>query len=156
MKLHEISAPVAALALLMAAHGDLPAATVMVTPLYPDRLALSFHDHPDAFQAWRAALGIDPATVTETLMGADSTRLRKATTTYGGATIELACFTDARPPAANRLDAKPTTDRVLTGEARQEGRAAEMRHLMEAPETEAAFARLAPGNRARSPLQVAA
>ncbi|NSC22606.1 hypothetical protein FM076_16075 [Streptomyces albus subsp. chlorinus] len=88
-----MSAPVAALALLMAGDPNLPAPTVHMTTVYPDRLELSFYDEPTAFEPWCAALGIEPGTVEERSQEGGSTHVRKAVTSYGGATVRLISYT---------------------------------------------------------------
>ncbi|GHJ23358.1 hypothetical protein [Streptomyces albus] len=92
MRLHELSAPVAALALLMASRCDLPAPTIHVTTVYPNRLELSFHDEPTAFEPWCAALGIEPGTVVERTQEGGKTHVRTAVTSYGGATVRLVSY----------------------------------------------------------------
>lgn len=88
----ELSAPVAALALLMAGHPELPAPDIQVTPIYPDWLRLAFHGEP--FDVWLKALGISPDSVAVSTQAEGATRVRKAETRYGGAEIELTEYTD--------------------------------------------------------------
>lgn len=94
MKLHELSAPIAALALLIA-NRDLPAPSIDISTVFPDRLRLDFHDDPEGFEAWLSALGVDPSTVTGSTSGSSETQVRRATTTYAGADIQLTSFTPA-------------------------------------------------------------
>jgi hypothetical protein len=90
LTLRDVSAPVAALTLLMAGHPDLPAPDIQVSPVYPDRLRLAFHG--ERFDAWLSALRVDLATVTAHTQGDGLTKVRKVTTAYGGAQIKLVEF----------------------------------------------------------------
>jgi hypothetical protein len=92
LSMARMSAPVAALALLLAGHPGLPAPCIGVSSVYPDRLSLSFHDVPGAFDAWLTALRITPAAVTEKPLGR-TTWVLHAATTYGGAHIQLTDYT---------------------------------------------------------------
>lgn len=91
LTLRDVSAPVAALALLMAGHPDLPAPHIDISPVFPERLRLGFHGEP--FDAWLAALVVAPETVTTGTQSNGQTNVRKVTARYGGAEIELAEFT---------------------------------------------------------------
>lgn len=91
MSFRELSGPVAALALLMAGHSDLPAPDIQISPVHPERLRLAFHNKQ--FDTWLTALGINPETVTAHTQSDGATNVRKTTTTYGGADIELLEFT---------------------------------------------------------------
>ncbi|TSB17691.1 hypothetical protein [Streptomyces benahoarensis] len=98
MKLADLSVPLAALRLLAAEHPTLPAVDVDITPLFPCRLALCIHDHFGAFEAWRAALGISPESVTCSELSGGRTRALKAATTYAGADLTLAAYGDVAAP----------------------------------------------------------
>ncbi|MBA0054026.1 hypothetical protein E0L36_25195 [Streptomyces sp. AJS327] len=88
--LHDLSAPIAALTLLMTRR-DLPAGHIKITSIHPDRLKVSFHDQPADFDQWLAALGLTPLDGTTT--SGDGRVWTTVTTTVGGATVELTSFT---------------------------------------------------------------
>lgn len=71
--LAELSRPLALVRLLIADHPNLPAPHVEVSPHRPDCLTLSVHGDLRAFEAWREALGIDPAAVRRNLQSGDTT-----------------------------------------------------------------------------------
>lgn len=48
---------------LVARHPRLPAPHVEIGQVFTDRIALRFHDQPDAFRQWVRALGVDLTTV---------------------------------------------------------------------------------------------
>ncbi|WP_433340597.1 hypothetical protein [Streptomyces sp. CA-253872] len=63
LRIRDLAPALIALRALALDHPDLPAPCVDVTTVYPDRVRLAFHDDLAGFEAWRAALGIDPYTV---------------------------------------------------------------------------------------------
>ncbi|MFD5784807.1 hypothetical protein [Streptomyces sp. NPDC126933] len=85
----DVAVPLRALRLLAADFPALPAATVGVSTIFPDRLDVSFHDDFGAFEAWRSALGIDPATVTYGEQSGGRTRVLTAWADYVGARLRL-------------------------------------------------------------------
>ncbi|MFE9990854.1 hypothetical protein ACFYRK_28875 [Streptomyces sp. NPDC005381] len=96
LTLEGLSAPLLALRLLALDFPHLPAPVVDMSSIYPDRLALSFHESQGAFtafEAWRAALGIDPGAVEFHVQCDHRTGVLNAQATYGGADIELTAFT---------------------------------------------------------------
>ncbi|MET7823173.1 hypothetical protein ABZT23_00650 [Streptomyces sp. NPDC005386] len=91
-----LSAPLLALRVLALDFPHLPAPVVDVSAIYPDRLALSFHEWQGAFtsfEAWRAALGIDPSAVDFHVQCNSRTGVLNAQATYGGADVVLTAFT---------------------------------------------------------------
>ncbi|MFE9812155.1 hypothetical protein [Streptomyces sp. NPDC005548] len=96
LTLEGLSAPLLALRLLALNLPHLPAPVVDMSSIYPDRLALSFHESQGAFtafEAWRAALGIDPSAVEFHVQCDHRTGVLNAQSKYGGADIELTAFT---------------------------------------------------------------
>ncbi|MGX2994531.1 hypothetical protein JNUCC64_09570 [Streptomyces sp. JNUCC 64] len=97
-----LSVPLRALRLLSADHPALPAPTVSVSPVVPDRLELAFHTGRygpppmSAFETWREELGISPDTVTHRVL-ASGTWVLHAAGEYAGAQVELAAFADVSP-----------------------------------------------------------
>ncbi|MFE8013458.1 hypothetical protein ACFU3O_12050 [Streptomyces antibioticus] len=96
LTLNSLSAPLAALRLLAVDFPELPAPNVDVNPIYPNRLALAWHEFNGgfaAFETWRAALGIDADAVTFHVQCDGRTGVMQAQTVYGGADIELTGYT---------------------------------------------------------------
>ncbi|MGW0833418.1 hypothetical protein [Streptomyces prunicolor] len=87
-----------ALRLLTLDFGHLPAPTVDVSTVFPDRLCLSFHDGLSDFEVWRSALGIDPGTVVYREQSG-GTRVLKASGVFAGAVVELTGFGDVHGAA---------------------------------------------------------
>ncbi|MFG2835572.1 hypothetical protein ACGFYE_11345 [Streptomyces zaomyceticus] len=92
-----MSAPLLALRLLGAEFGHLPAPTVEVSTIYPERLELTFHDDFAAFEAWREALNIDPESVVHRVQVGGQTNVLRVHATYAGAELMLVGY--ARVPA---------------------------------------------------------
>ncbi|NEA63604.1 hypothetical protein [Streptomyces sp. SID12488] len=88
-----------ALRLLAVDFGHLPAPDVDVSTYFPDRLRLRFHDDLSEFEAWRSALGVDPATVVYREQSAGRTRVLKTTADFAGAVLELVGYGDVLVPA---------------------------------------------------------
>ncbi|MFC5197710.1 hypothetical protein [Streptomyces kaempferi] len=104
LTLDALSAPLRALRLLTLDFPDLPAPVIDLSSIYPDRLALSFHPSQGGFtgfEAWRAALGIDPGAVDFNVQCDHRTGVLTAQTEYGGADIELTGYTEV--PAGARM-----------------------------------------------------
>ncbi|MFB7334937.1 hypothetical protein ACFC00_25295 [Streptomyces adustus] len=104
LTLDALSTPLRALRLLAVDFPGLPAPVVDVSSIYPDRLSLSVHTSQGgfaAFEAWRTALGIDPATVDFHVQCDHRTGVLSAQTVYGGADIELTGYTQV--PEGARL-----------------------------------------------------
>ncbi|MGA5319816.1 hypothetical protein ACPCIU_05185 [Streptomyces seoulensis] len=92
LTLEDLSVPLRSLRLLAVDFPDLPGPVVDVSSIFPDRLSLSLHDGQGgfaSFEAWRAALGIDPAAVDFHVQCDSRTGVMQAQTVYGGAHIEL-------------------------------------------------------------------
>ncbi|MEU1408523.1 hypothetical protein ABZ471_40610 [Streptomyces sp. NPDC005728] len=89
LTLADLSVPLRALRLLAVDFGHLAAPAAHVTPIWPDRLELDFHDDLAGFEAWRDALGIAPDAVTHGTQSDGRTRVLRTMTEYGGAKLEL-------------------------------------------------------------------
>ncbi|MEW2315227.1 hypothetical protein [Streptomyces bauhiniae] len=92
LTLDGLSAPLRSLRLLAVDFPDLPGPVVDVSTIYPDRLSLSWHDGQGgfaSFEAWRAALGIDPSAVDFHVQCDGRTGVMQAQSCYGGAHIAL-------------------------------------------------------------------
>ncbi|MGW3284054.1 hypothetical protein ACWDR3_05315 [Streptomyces sp. NPDC001002] len=89
LTLDGLSVALRALRLLAVDFGHLSAPVVHVTTIWPDRLALEFHDDLSGFESWREALGIAPDSVTYDTQSAGRTRVLRTMTEYAGATLEL-------------------------------------------------------------------
>lgn len=87
------------LRLLAVDFGHLPAPDVAVSTVFPDQLALTFHNNLTAFEAWRDALGIRPDDVVYREQSSGRTRVLLASADYAGATLELTGFGDVDTPA---------------------------------------------------------
>ncbi|MEV7400132.1 hypothetical protein AB0N93_06940 [Streptomyces sp. NPDC091267] len=96
--LADLSRPLTLLRLIVSEHPGLAAPTVAVSPLYPERLTLSFHDDFPGFEAWRQALKIAPEDVSYRVQGGRRTGVLDVHAAYGGADIRLIGFADL--PAA--------------------------------------------------------
>ncbi|MFH9671244.1 hypothetical protein ACH4L5_02990 [Streptomyces sp. NPDC017405] len=97
LTVNDLVAPLRVLRLLAADFGHLPAPSVHVTPLYPGRLELAFHDDLAGFEGWRDALGICPDAVVHGTQSAGRTRVLRASCEYAGADLELVAY--AQVPA---------------------------------------------------------
>ncbi|WEO97363.1 hypothetical protein A6P39_026950 [Streptomyces sp. FXJ1.172] len=97
LTLDDLAAPLRALRLLAADFGHLSAPAVRVTPIYPERLELAFHDDLAGFEGWRDALGIAPDAVTHGTQSGGRTRVLRSSIEYAGAELELVAY--ARIPA---------------------------------------------------------
>jgi hypothetical protein len=96
--LADVRAPLLALRVLVSEFPGLPAGTVRVSDVYPDRLDVSLHDGLDTFEAWREALGIAPGLVTCGTQNAGATWVLKAFSDYAGARVCLTGFADVAAP----------------------------------------------------------
>ncbi|SEE74905.1 hypothetical protein [Streptomyces sp. Ag109_O5-10] len=93
-----LAVPLRVLRLLAVDFGHLPAPDIDVSPLYPNRLQLRFHDDLAHFETWRDALGITPDDVAYGEQSGDTSVL-KASVDYAGAVLELTGFGDLPAPA---------------------------------------------------------
>jgi hypothetical protein len=83
----DLRAALAALAQIGSHFSHLPAADFTTSTIFPDRAALHLHDDLGDFELWREALDIPTSAVEyRTLPG---NTVLKATTEWGGATIEV-------------------------------------------------------------------
>ncbi|WP_431041448.1 hypothetical protein ACQUSR_05775 [Streptomyces sp. P1-3] len=92
LTLRELEVPLRALRLLSAEFAGLPAPNVAVSTIYPKMLELAFHDDLGAFEAWRAALRIEPHEVGYGEQGGGTTRVLEVETDYAGARLRLIGF----------------------------------------------------------------
>ncbi len=99
LTLDDLSVPLRALRLLTVDFGHLPAPTVSISPIYPNRLELSLHSGLSEFEAWREALGAAPDDVNYRVQSDGRTRVLKTTAAYGGAELELIGYGDVHVPA---------------------------------------------------------
>ncbi|AYN40705.1 hypothetical protein D9753_19465 [Streptomyces dangxiongensis] len=94
LTLDDLAGALRALRLLAMDFGHLPAPDVQVSPLYPDRLSLTFHHGLDDFEVWRQALKIRPEGVIYREQSTGRTRVLNTFTTFAGAVLELTGFSD--------------------------------------------------------------
>ncbi|MFF8928725.1 hypothetical protein ACF1AO_15780 [Streptomyces longwoodensis] len=96
LALDDLSVPLRVLRLLAVDFPDLTAPNVDVSPVYPRVLRLSLHettcDSFAAFESWRRALGIEPATVDFHIQSDGRTAVLEGRGAYGGAEVELAAY----------------------------------------------------------------
>ncbi|MFJ9902023.1 hypothetical protein ACIRVK_03775 [Streptomyces sp. NPDC101152] len=100
LTLDGLAVPLRALRLLVVDFGHLPAPTVGISPIYPDRLELALHSGLTGFEAWREALGVAPEEVTYRLQSDGRTRVLRTTIAYAGAELELVGYGDVPAPAS--------------------------------------------------------
>jgi hypothetical protein len=98
LTLDDLVMPVRVLRLLAADFGHLPAPTVGISPIYPDRLELSLHSGLPGFEAWREALDIAPEDVNYRVQGDGRTRVLRSTAAYAGVELELIGYGDVAVP----------------------------------------------------------
>lgn len=94
LTLAEVGAPLLALRVLVSELPGLPAGTVRVSDIYPDRLDVTLYDDLSGFETWRATLGIDPEQVTCDTQAAGRTWVLTAAGEYAGVTVHLTGFAD--------------------------------------------------------------
>ncbi|MFF1812735.1 hypothetical protein ACFVXW_27115 [Streptomyces sp. NPDC058251] len=100
LTLDDLSVPLRALRLLTVDFGHLPAPTVGISHIYPDRLELALHSGLPGFEAWREALGVAPEEVTYRLQSDGRTRVLRTIIAYAGAELELVGYGDVPAPAS--------------------------------------------------------
>lgn len=99
LTLEGLSAPLRVLRLLAADFGHLPAPTVNVSPIYPNRLELALHrDGLHGFEVWREALGIAPNAVDFSVQCDGRTGVLRTLTAHAGAELELVGYGDVCAP----------------------------------------------------------
>ncbi|MES9808824.1 hypothetical protein [Streptomyces cinereoruber] len=96
--LADLSAPLLTLRLLTAEFAHLPAPHVTVSTLYPERLELAFHDDFAAFETWREALNIAPASVVHHVQRDGRTGVLNVHGTFAGADVELTGYATVPAP----------------------------------------------------------
>lgn len=101
--MEDLTAPLRALRLLALDFADLPAPTVLVSPLYSARFDLSLHDDLGAFEPWRTALHIARDAVDFHTQSDGKTWVLEAYTHFAGATVRLIAFGAARVPERPRV-----------------------------------------------------
>ncbi|MFE7410211.1 hypothetical protein [Streptomyces laurentii] len=99
--LADLAAPLLALQTAARVFSHLPAPTVRVSTIAPDRLDLTFHDDDfspvaplAAFEAWREALGIDAMDVVHRVHSDGRTGALSVHGVFAGAAVELVAYTD--------------------------------------------------------------
>ncbi|MEU9185936.1 hypothetical protein AB0D14_15555 [Streptomyces sp. NPDC048484] len=98
LTLDEVAVPLRALRLLATDFGHLPAPTVHVSTIYPERLELVFYDDLAGFEAWREALGIVPDAVIYRVHNDGRTGVLRADADHAGATVLLTAYADVVAP----------------------------------------------------------
>lgn len=98
LTLDDLSVPLRALRLLAVDFGHLPAPSVNVSTIYPDRLKLTFYDDLSGFEAWRDALGIASDAVDYHVQSDGRTRVLKAAVDHAGAGLDLVGYGDITAP----------------------------------------------------------
>ncbi|QDY77535.1 hypothetical protein [Streptomyces qinzhouensis] len=90
LPLTDLSVPLRALRLIGSEFAHLPAPDVSLTPIYPDRLELSFHGDGFAeFEVWREALNLAPDDVVHRVQNGGETGVLSVHGVFAGARIEL-------------------------------------------------------------------
>ncbi|KAA0921883.1 hypothetical protein [Streptomyces apricus] len=98
LTLDDLAMPLRTLRLLAVDFGHLPAPTVHVTTIYPERLELTFYDDPAGFEAWRETLKIAPDAVTYRVQNDGQTAVLRASVDHAGATVLLTGYADVVTP----------------------------------------------------------
>ncbi|MFC8200299.1 hypothetical protein ACFUTV_33645 [Streptomyces sp. NPDC057298] len=99
LTLDDVAVPLRALRLLATDFGHLPAPSVQVSTIYPERLELTFYDDLPGFETWREALGIAPDTVTYREQSDGRTRVLRTSVDHAGAVLRLTAYADIVTPA---------------------------------------------------------
>ncbi|MFE9687019.1 hypothetical protein [Streptomyces sp. NPDC006285] len=94
LTLDGLAVPLRTLRLLSVDFGHLPAPTVHVTTIYPERLELTFYDDLSGFEAWREALRVAPDAVTYRVQNDGQTGVLSADVDHAGATVRLTGYAD--------------------------------------------------------------
>ncbi|MEV5937965.1 hypothetical protein [Streptomyces sp. NPDC051994] len=105
LTLEGLGVPLRALRLLAVDFGHLPAPEIDVSTIYPDQLALRFHDDLHGFEAWRAALSVAPDAVELRAQGGGRTWRLEADADYGGARVYLVGYAAVPPGTVVHADA---------------------------------------------------
>ncbi|WP_329422380.1 hypothetical protein [Streptomyces sp. NBC_01268] len=100
-----LSTPLLALRTVAAEFADLPAPSVHVSTVVPDRLELAFHEGGfGAFEAWRQALNLASEDVAHHVQSGGRTGVLTVHGRFAGATVELVGYSPV-----------PAAEAVLTG-----------------------------------------
>ncbi|WP_255949372.1 hypothetical protein [Streptomyces odontomachi] len=94
LPLSGLAVALSALRLLTADFGHLPAPTLDVSTVFPNRLRLAFHDGLSGFEAWREALEVPGDDVLYSEQEDGRTRVLKARVAFAGADLELIGYAD--------------------------------------------------------------
>lgn len=94
--MEELTVSLRALGAVAADFPALPAPSVQVSPVFPNRLELSLHDDLRAFEPWRLALGIAWEDVRLGMQSGGRTWVLEAGTDFGGASVRLTAFSTVR------------------------------------------------------------
>lgn len=94
----DLAVPLRGLRLLAADFGHMPAPSVQVSTVYPERLELTFYDDLPGFEAWREALGIAPDAVTYREQSDGRARVLRTTVDYAGAVVRLTGYANIVAP----------------------------------------------------------
>ncbi len=95
LTLQGLNAPLRAMRMVLVEYPELPAPTVHLSPIFPDRLELSLHNDFVSFEPWRRALGIAPDDVHFRSQSAGDTWVLLASAGYAGITVRLVAYADA-------------------------------------------------------------
>lgn len=98
LTLDDLTAPLRALRLLAADFGHLPAPTIGLSPIYPNRLELSLHTGLPGFEAWREALDAAPGDVEYRVQGDGRTQVLRTIAAYAGVELVLVGYGDVVAP----------------------------------------------------------
>ncbi|MFJ9380644.1 hypothetical protein [Streptomyces sp. NPDC101455] len=102
LTLDSLTAALRVLRVLTVDFGHLPAPTVYISPLDPDRLEVAFHGGTvsglPGFEAWREALDVAPDAVDFHMQGEGHTAVLRVVTAYAGAELELVGYGDIAAP----------------------------------------------------------
>ncbi|WP_314410037.1 hypothetical protein [Streptomyces sp. DSM 40484] len=98
LTLDDVAVPLRALRLLAVDFGHLPAPTVHVSTIYPERLELTFYDDLPGFEMWREALGAAPDAVTYREQNDGQTGVLQAVVDHAGAAVRLTGYADIVAP----------------------------------------------------------
>ncbi|MFD0417319.1 hypothetical protein [Streptomyces sp. NPDC127108] len=90
--MEELTVSLRALRAVAADFPALPAPSVHVSPIFPNRLELSLHDDLRAFEPWRLALGIACEDVRLGTQSGGRTWVLEAGADFAGASVWLTAF----------------------------------------------------------------
>lgn len=92
LAMKELTVSLRALRAVASEFPGLPAPSVHLSPIFPERLELSWHDDLRAFEPWRLALGIAHESVRFGTQSGGRTWVLKAHTDFAGASVHLTAF----------------------------------------------------------------